>query len=150
MHIEARTEPVARFDNRAAQRALVCFSLLVLFIGAGGVSSPESRGQGAFFLALGVVSLGRAVRSSRVDVGTDEVVTRSMIRTRRYQFEELSDVEVEIGRTGLNGLDREYLVFHCANGDAVSFKELNCRPSPDAPSLVRRAANCIAERLSPR
>lgn len=129
---------------------MVGFSLLILFIGLGGLSAPESRGQGVFFAALGAVSLVRALRSSRLDVDAAGVTTRSMLRTRRHRFEDLSTVDVVVGRTGLNGFDREYLAFHRTDGAVVAFKELNCRPSPGEATVVRRAALCIRERLSER
>jgi len=129
---------------------MVGFSLLILLIGLGGLSAPESRGQGVFFAALGVTSLVRALRSSSVDVDVVGVTTRSMLRTRRHLFEDLSSVDVVVGRTGLNGFDREYLVFHHTDGAAVAFKELSCRPSSDEVTVVQSAAACIRERLPGR
>lgn len=140
----------ARFNNRVAQWVMAGFSLLLLVIGSSGLSAPESRGQGVFFAVLGAVSLVRAVRSSQVEVDAAGVTTRSMLRTRRYAFEDLATVEVRVGRTGLNGFDREYLVFHRTDGPAMAFKELNCRPSPDESTVVHRASRCIRNRLAGR
>jgi hypothetical protein len=100
-----------------------------------------------FFAALGVASLVRARRSSRLEVDAAGVTTRSMLRTRRHLFKDLESVDVVVGRTGLNGFDREYLEFRRADGDVVAFRELNCRPSPGEATVVRRAAECIGERL---
>lgn len=72
-----------------------------------------------------------------------------MVRTRRYSFSELRAVGVEVGRTGVNGFGREYLMFYLADGRDVAFKELNCRPpTTDEPTVVRRAAACVNERLA--
>lgn len=141
---------VSRFDNRVAQRVMAGYSALIIFIGFGGLSAPGSRGQGVFFVAFGVFSLVRARRSARVEVDTAGVLTRSMFRTHRYLFQDLATVEVAVGRTGLNGFGREYLVLRRKDGEVVAFKELNCRPSPGEATVVGRAAACIQERLSGR
>jgi hypothetical protein len=140
---------VQRFDNRVAQNVLMAVAGLFGLIGLAGLAEPSSRVEGAVYLMFGAFSMVRARRSSCVVVDASGVTTRSMVRTRRYAFSELRGVEVAVGRTGLVNFRREHLVFHRADGRDVAFKELNCPPpkTPDATSIVRRAAACITERL---
>jgi hypothetical protein len=121
---------------------------VIVLIGFGGLMDADSRVHGMLFLVVGIGSLCRAVTSSNVLLHESGVVTRSMLRTRRHLFRDLIRVEVAVGQTGLNGFDREHLVFHRVDGTSVSFKELNCRPSAGESSVVRRAARCIQQRIS--
>lgn len=136
-----------RFDNRVAQIAMAGFGGLLAILGLAGLAA--SLDAAAIYLLLGMFTVARGLRSSSVTVDESGVTTRSMVRTRRYLFSELRAVEVAVGRTGFTGFGREHLVFHRADGQDVPFRELNCRPpnTPDATSVVRRAAACITERL---
>jgi hypothetical protein len=139
-----------RFDNRVAQVVAALFGGVVVVIGLSGLLAGASIGAATVYLLVGVCTIVRGLRSSRVIVDESAVTTRSMVRTRRFRLQELRGVEVAVGPTGFAGFGREHLVFHRADGDDVAFKELNCRP-PEAPgtsSVVRRAAACINERLS--
>lgn len=143
--------PDRHFVNREAQVALGLFSALLGVIGLAMLSEPASRGSGVVFMLVGGVFVIRALRSSTVVVDESGVSTRSILRTRRYAFTELRGVEVAVGRTGITGVGREYLVFRRSHGPDVVFKELNSPPPPrqtEASSVVRRAAACINERLS--
>lgn len=143
---------VQRFENRTAQVALAAFSVLLGLIGLAGLASESSRGTGAFFLIVGAFFVVRALRTSAVVVDDSGVSTRSILRSRRYPFSEVRGVEVATGRTGFAGYGREYLMFHLSDGQDIAFRELNCpQPkTPDAPSVVRHAAECINERLARR
>jgi hypothetical protein len=144
----AKDDVARRFDNRQAQVVgAVCFGLFGL-IGVAGLVS--GRLEGLIWLSVGVVLAVRGLRSSCVVVDGSGVVTRSIVRARRSGFSELRAVEVAVGRTGMNGFGREYLVLHRADGQDVAFKELNCRPpkDPGRDSVVRDAASCINGRLS--
>lgn len=138
-----------RFDNRAAQITGAAFGGLIVVIGLAGLAESLWRGTAAIYLLFGVYTIVRGLRSSCVVVDGSGVMTRSMVRTRRYPFSGLREVEVAVGRTGMAGFGREHLVFHRADGQDVAFKELNCRPPkpPETTSVVRRAAACINERL---
>lgn len=123
------------------------FGLVIVLIGLAAFATGSS-GEGVLYLVLGSAFLARGVWSSSVQVGSADVVTRSMIRTRHYSFDDVTGVEVRVGTTGLNGYDREHLVFHFTDGGERAFTELNCRPSEVAPSVVRNAAACIEASLS--
>lgn len=138
---------VQRFDNRAAQLAAAAFGALLVLLALGGLAA--SSGTAVIYVAFGVYTVVRGLCSSRVVVNGSAVTTRSMVRTRRYAFSDLREVEVAVGRTGVTGFGREHLVFHRADGQDVAFKELNCRPPepPQRTAVVRQAAACINERL---
>jgi hypothetical protein len=136
------------FDNRPAQVVLAIFGGSLVVIGLGGFSAG-SRPAGLFWSCLGVVTIIRGRRSSSVTVEQDAVVTRSMVRTRRLPLGELERVEVAVGRTGMNGFDREHLVFHRTGAPPLAFKEFNAKPSADGRTTeVQRAAAAIQARLS--
>ncbi len=144
---------VERFDNRQAQVVGALCAALFALIGLSMVVAPagsSTRLYGACFTLLSVLLAVQALRSSCVVVDDSAVVTRSIVRTRRYLFVELRGVDVAVGRTGFNGFGREFLVLHLSDGRDVVFKELNCKPSkePGEASVVTRASACIAERLS--
>ncbi len=77
------------------------------------------------------------------------VSLRSIVRTRRLLLSELSGVQVVNGRTGMLGPDREHLKFRLRTGEEVIFKELNApiQTDDDKPTIVRRAADAINDRL---
>lgn len=150
MPVSRREDPVVqRFDNRVAQITGATFGALIALLGLAGLAESTSRGTAVIYLLFGVYTVVRGLRSSCVVVDGRGVSTRSMVRTRRYPFSELRGVEVAVGRTGLVGFGREHLVFHRADGQDVAFKELNCPPpkAPEWSSVVRRAVECINERL---
>jgi hypothetical protein len=100
---------------------------------------------------LGVAALlaYRALSSSAVVVDHWGIETHSMMRTHRYAFTDLNRVEVAVGRTGMTGFDREYLLIHRRDGRDIAFKALNCRRSKgDAVSVVARAAVSKNTRLT--
>jgi hypothetical protein len=138
---------VARFDNRQAQIAGGVFGAVICVIGLGGLTTGQL--EGVIWLLVGAYTIVRSLRSSLVLIDDSSVVTRSMVRTRRYVLSELRGVEVAVGRTGFVHFGREYLVFQRADGQDVGFKELSCRPpkEPDGSSVVRRAAAAINGRL---
>jgi len=143
-------QPITQyFDNRAAQVTGAAVAGLFVLIGFAGVMKPPSRAEGAIFIAFGAFSFCRALRTSCVIVDKSGVSTRSMVRTRRYNFSNLRGVEVVVDRTGFVGSVREHLLFHRIDGVDVAFKELSC-PVPRIPvetSVVRRAAASINDRL---
>lgn len=143
----SRSTSLERFDNRQAQIAGGVAAAVFALIGLGGLAAGHL--EGLIWLLFGAFSIVWALRSSCVVVDATSVVTRSMVRTRRYPLSELRGVEVVVGRTGFTGFGREYLVVHRADGQDVAFKELNCRPpmEPDGTSVVRRAAAAINGRL---
>jgi hypothetical protein len=145
------TDHEARFRNRQAQVALATFSGLIAFIGLAGITQRGSRLSGVVFLVLGVASLIRALRSSDVIVDDEAVYARSILRTRRFPLADLDRVQVEVGRTGMNGFGREYLRLYLKEDRDFSFRELNSKPSlPDEhASVVQQAAAAINARLRP-
>jgi hypothetical protein len=105
--------------------------------------------MGASYLVFGALLFVRAMTSSLVIVDDSGVRTRSIVRTHRYDFSELRGVDVGVGRTGLAGFGREYLVLHLVDRPDVAFKELNCAPPHgERTSIVREAAASIRERLA--
>lgn len=146
-----RTTSSQRFDNRVAQFALALFGGLIVLLGLSGLAAGASVGATAAYLLFGLYTVFRGLRSSTVVVDGSGAITRSMMRTHRYTWSDLVEVEVVTGRTGVAGFGREYLVFHRTDGRDVSFKELNCPPpkGTNTSSVVRRAADCINARLRP-
>lgn len=140
-----------RFVNEAARLptivAGVAFALLGLAMSADSRSvAGAQRASGIGFMVLGLLFAYRGFVSAVVIVSRDRVVTRSFLRSRTYPMADLVGVRVEVGRTGLNGFNREYLVLELADGSLSRFRELNAPvPGDQAEStVVRRAAEAIA------
>jgi hypothetical protein len=134
-----------RFDNRQAQIAGTVFGSVVLLIGLAGIAQPETgdKVRGLVWMTLGIAIIWRAAVTSNVVLRTNRVELRSIVRTRRVSLQQLDSVSVEVGRTGMNGFAREYLVLHLHDGATAAFKELNSKPSDTAETVVQRAAREI-------
>jgi hypothetical protein len=130
---------------------MAIFSGVIVLIGLAGLSQGDIV-SGPIWGLVGAFSVVRALRSSSIVVDETGVTTRSMVRTRRYGFQDLHEAEVAVGRTGVNGFGREYLIFHRVDGGAIAFKEVNSLPAKEAGSttIVRRAAATINQRLQKR
>lgn len=142
---------VQRFDNRGAQIALGLFGALIALIGFAMVFDASSgRVAGVLFFVLGGTFAGRAARTSAVEVDDSGLRLLSIFRTRTYKLSELRGVEVVVGRTGLNGHDRQYLVLSFTDGTEIAFKDFNSAPPSDGapPSAVQRAAASIRRPLA--
>jgi hypothetical protein len=138
-----------RFDNRQAQIAMTCFGSVIVAIGLAGMAqrSPGEKVQGLLWVLVGVATVWRGWITSNVVLRSDTVELRSIVRTRRIPLTFIDSVEVAVGRTGMNGFTREYLVLHEHDGVARSFKELNSKPSTLAETVVQRAAREINSAL---
>jgi hypothetical protein len=102
--------------------------------------------QGAAWVLFGLAFGIRGWVSSSIRVSECCILLRSIAYTRRYKREDVRSVDIARGRTGLNGFDREYLVFVFRDGQRREFKDLNARPpkSIEGASVVRYAASKIA------
>lgn len=141
---------IERFDNRQAQVAgAVCFGLFAL-IGLAMLMQASSMVSGLVFGILSGYLVVRAMGTSNVILHDDEVETRSIVRIRHYALADLERVDVAVGRTGMNGFGREYLVLHRRDGTTTDFKELNAKPSTGHETAVQRAARAINEALHSR
>jgi hypothetical protein len=105
---------------------------------------------GWIFAGLGGGLAIRSFYSSDVLVDEGTVRTRSVAFTRTYPLKDITSASVEIGRTGMNGFGREYLVLHRVDGTDVAFKELNSAPSASSVALttVQQAARAINDRIN--
>lgn len=139
-----------RFDNRAAQVVAACGGSLFVLIGLAGLAQPQTgdRVQGLVWIAFGVLSIWRGWTTSNVVVRPDEIELRSIFRTRRVPLSALESVTVAVGRTGMNGDGREYLVMHRRDGGETAFKDLNSKPSSATETVVQQAAREITDALS--
>ena len=135
-----------RFNNRPAQLALCCFGGLLVILGLAGLAGSLSAAP--LYIAAGMLFSVRALQSSSIEFREGDVVLRSMIYTRRLGLLELSDVALRTGRSGLMGLNREYLTFTLVDGSIVAFKEFN-GPSqqPHSFSEVRAAERLLRSRI---
>ena len=142
--------PTERFDYHTPRFVPYLLGAFVLSVGLEKLGDSSSRVSGAWFAVWGAYIVLRALRPSSVAVDQLGVTTRSMLRTRRYSFRELLDVDIAVA-TGFPHFGREHLVFHQSNGRDRAFKQIMSRPPKDDPnnSLVRRAAMAIDARLSP-
>jgi hypothetical protein len=90
-------------------------------------------------MVVGVVFAWRAAITSNVVLRADRVELRSIVRTRRIPLERIARVEVAVGRTGMSGFGREYLLLHRRDGTTASFRELSSKPSGHSQTIVQRA-----------
>lgn len=134
-----------QFANRTAQVVLAAFFVVVALMGAGMIAG-RTWVTGLLYLAVGTLLAIRAAMSSSVGIDNGVLTTRSLARTRRHPMSGLRCARVILGRTGLAGYMREYLVVERADGKTLRFRELNSKPGED--SVVRRAAAAINECLA--
>jgi hypothetical protein len=125
------------------------FALLGLAQLADGRSGTGAKAFAACVLLGGLWFAWRGFVSATLIVESDRVVARSFLRTRSYRMADLRGADVEVGRTGLSGFGREYLVLEVSDGSKVPFKELNARPaeSPGQATIVQQAAEAICRDL---
>jgi hypothetical protein len=141
-----------RFNNTVAQGAAVGFGLILLMIALSKIV-VNYRGNGisaSIYLFGGVWFVIRGSKASSVSVGADGLVTKSMVRTRQYDWAEIASASVQCGNTGMNGHNREYIEILRVDGESIRFKELNA-PANEAPgdiNEVRRAVSAINEVVS--
>jgi hypothetical protein len=135
-----------RFDNRPAQLALGGVGAIITIIGLAGLAGGLAAAP--VYVGSGIVFAVRALRSSSVELRADTVVLRSIIHTRQLRLDELAGVAIRTGRTGLTGVNRQYLSFETTGGGTVDFKEFNApnRPGP-AGNVVERARDLIDLRI---
>lgn len=114
-------------------------------LGAAGLTADTPEWLGIISgIVVGLWWLIRLWWAASVEVGPGGVVTRSIVRTRRYSFDELDRVEAAVGPLNLNPTHREYLVLILTNGTRIRFPELNNKLHPDGePSLCREAVETI-------
>ena len=138
-----------RFNNTVAQGATVGLGLILLMIALSkiAVNYRDNGVSASLYLFGGIWFVAKGCRASSVSVGADGVVTRSMLRTRRYGWDEIASASVQRGNTGMNGHDREYVEILRADGGSIRFKELNA-PADEEPgdiNEVRKAVRAIKE-----
>ncbi len=136
----------SRFANRPAQIALAVFAGILGILGVAGlIAENGSLIAGIGFIAAAGLILSRALQSATVIVSDRVVIARSVFRRRRFDLSELRRAELAVGKVGINGFDREYLVLKRLDGGEFAFKELNARlvKPPNCDSVVRRATRCI-------
>jgi hypothetical protein len=114
--------------------------------------AAEHNGPRLFGIGLlicGLVFSYRGYLSATVLVSADTVVTRSFLRSRTYSVAELTAVDVVVGRTGMNGSGREFIVLEMTDGSRREFTELNSPPAraTEQPTVVRQAAEAIVGAL---
>lgn len=114
-------------------------------IGVSGLTADTPEWLGIISgLVFGLWWLIRLWWAASVEVGPGGVVTRSIVRTRRYSFDELDRVEAAVGPVNLNPTHRESLVLIRTDGTRIRFPELNNKLHPDGePSLCREAVESI-------
>jgi hypothetical protein len=141
MNRPGASEAPDRFANNGARIAAACFGGLVVLLGLAGLT------QGAWtavaFLIVGGAFLYRGLRSATVVLTDSEVELRGFARTRRLRVADLSVVDVAVGRTGMNGFGREYLILKQRDGTTSAFKELNAKPSSARLTVVQEAARAL-------
>jgi hypothetical protein len=140
-------EAPVRFTQRVARYATVAAGSVFGLLGVAGLfaDGDHSKPFAATLLAFGVWFAYRGFRSATVIVGRDRVVTRSLVRTRRYHPADLVGAHVEIGTTGGYGQQGQHLVLDLADGSTRRFRELSAKPpqSPGPVTVVDRAAAAV-------
>lgn len=139
----------SKFPNTQAQLVSAGFFGFIAILGLLMTSHGDAI-AGWIFAGVGLGLVVRAFCSCDVVVDQNDVRMRSLVFTWRYPFRDITEADVEIGRTGMNGFDREYLVLHRVKGNSVAFKELNSAPSSSSVALttVQQAAQAINRRIS--
>jgi hypothetical protein len=137
-----------QFPNTQAQLVSAGFFAFIAILGLLMTSHGDAI-AGWIFAGVGLGLVVRAFCSCDVVVDQNEVRMRSLVFTRRFALKDITSADVEVGRTGMNGFDREYLVLHRVVGADVAFKELNSAPSTSsvAVTTVQQAAHAINERI---
>src|SRR5690242_15230646 len=128
----SKTEPV-RFSNSTARYLTIGFGLFIALLGVGQFTrDPPAPGSGIFYIVLGLVFALGSMRTASIEVTDSDVRCRYILHTKVLPFEELLRAEGAIGRTGLNGFNREHVLFTYMDGGTYRFNEMNfpTRPAP--------------------
>lgn len=146
--------PLATIHGEPLQRVVVALSFgffAVIF-----VAQSASPGKGG--TALSVISLVfaagslflavRAARGATMIVWRWGVEVRSLLRTRRWGWDELGSAEARIRPFGLVGWRRSMLALHLASGSVRRLTEMNVRPgSSGSVTSMDRAASYLNQML---
>ncbi len=144
------TKDVQKFYNRPAQTATTIFFGFMVILSLGMIVDASSRVVGLIFLAGSMAVFVRACISPRVDVGPDRIALASLFRTRRIELSEIESIDVAVGRTGMNGFGREFLVLQLHDGVAIRFTDMNAAPpkTEGGDNVVREVARLIKDRIA--
>lgn len=142
-------QPVLRFSNVGAQRAGIALGIFFGLLGIPQLGGEGSLGLGISFILLGTVFAVRSRRSSELELSDSGIKTRLPFSSRRIPYSDLVAADVAVGRTGLGGFNREYVLFTFKDGRTRPFRDLNCPAplGPDAETVVREAVRSINSRL---
>lgn len=137
-----------KFENRSAQLVLVLFFSLILLIGVAMLATSETRAVGAVFAVLAAVLAIRAANTSLLEADSEGVSLRSFVRTTRYEYRQIRDVELAVGQPGVGPYERQSLVLVLVSGDRVRFTDLNASPKAERPTVVEQAIAHIRDAIS--
>jgi hypothetical protein len=86
----------------------------------------------------------RAGRSDVLVVGSEQLVVKTLVRTRTWRYSDLASAERVVGKVGLYG--RTFLVFHLSKGGSYRLTAVN--DAPHSPVIIEAAASEVNERIS--
>ena len=129
------TDEGLRFRAPAGQAVLLVFMGFVFALSVGGLVSAFNHPQRhddlaekvaliVVVLVLGVVLL-RIARSATLVASRSGVVVHSLLRTRRWSWDELASFEEIVGPIGVNSVPRRFLRAHFVNGGFRNLTEIN-------------------------
>ena len=154
MEAEQEKYPI-KVSNNASRGGLLGFSFIVAFGGlsyiAASPATTSGRIQGSIYI-IAAIALGyRAIVTSMIIIDVNEVVTRSFVRTHRYAYATIRSAEVQVGVTGMNSGQREYLMLHLVDGTSVGFREVSAphrrKQISSEPNQIEFALKKIEQRL---
>ena len=129
----------SRYVRGLTTGAFVVFAL----IAASGFANQS--GSGLAFPAVMVIILAvlafRAWRSATVVVGEQEVVVRSLLRTRRWPLSEVREFVAATRSLGMGGWRRHVLGIVFVDGATRWLSEINSRPPRQGASWIDEAVS---------
>lgn len=128
-----------RFPNLPAQVATTLCGGVFALLGLSGLAVGTTRGDqiwGAALLVFGAMLAGRSLVAPSIEVSPRGLVVRTMLRSRRLAWSDVSQLAIDEGSTGMASGQREFIVVELSDATTLRHKELN------APTGRRHRSPC--------
>ena len=145
---------VAKFTVLPVRLYTTAFFLFISLVEIPSVLDG-GRGGAALQVFAGLLVFSGAwmavrARSATVMATPTETVYRSLVRTRRWNWDQIQGFEVRLGRLGIMRYRRRILWVLLKNGDEHRLAELNESPRSKKVSMLNEARDRLKEELEQR
>jgi uncharacterized membrane protein len=116
------------FPNVPAQMAAVLGFGVFALLGVSGLLAGKTSGDrmwGMVLLVFGVVFVGRSLVAPSLEVNPRALVLRKVFRTRVLAWDDVAQITIEEGSTGMFSGEREFVVVQMKDATTWRHTELN-------------------------